>query len=146
LNSASSNSSIQFPGVYRIYAVEPILPELGISGLTPIVRTERNSAGSTEHFASNPISAKSTCESGHRRFNEATSGSPRPASCAQSLGLAFYRTRRPELPRPECAIEGRSDVRRNSKFEDRKVEIGRTRSWTRKLSTSELLPSTFGRF
>lgn len=28
-------SSIQFSGVYGIYAVEPILPENGISGITP---------------------------------------------------------------------------------------------------------------
>lgn len=69
---------------------------------------------------------------------------PKTASRAQSLGLAFYRTRRPELPRPECTIEGRIEVRRNSKLEDRKVEFGGTRSWARKLSTSELLPSTFG--
>ena len=26
---------MQFSGVYGIYAVEPILPELGISGITP---------------------------------------------------------------------------------------------------------------
>jgi len=38
LNSASSNSSIQFPGVYGIHAVELILPEIGISGITRFAR------------------------------------------------------------------------------------------------------------
>jgi hypothetical protein len=37
LDSASSKPSIPFPGVYGIYAVEPILLKSGIIGITPIV-------------------------------------------------------------------------------------------------------------
>lgn len=56
-------ASIQFHGVYGINAVEPILPEIGISGITPFARKQTQfGAESLEHSPRSLTSAKSTWE------------------------------------------------------------------------------------